>query len=102
MARVAFGITITVCGAGLWFALEEFRYLAPYGKDLFRTRGFVICGYVAALAIDLFAFLYWTCRRLGLGDTGRKLRRLEREVHRGTAFDNELAERLRRQREGSA
>ena len=100
MARIAFGLTISIGGATIWLALDEFRYLAPYGEGLARSRGIAIGGYVLALAFDLFAFLYWICRRLGLGDVGRKLRRLEGEVERGSTFDSELAERLQRQREG--
>ena len=102
MARIAFGLTISIGGAALWLALDEFRYLAPYGHSLLKSRGFAITAYVAALAFDLFAVLYWICRRLGLGDAGRKLRRLEGEVRRGDTFDGELAERLREQREGRA
>ena len=101
MARIAFGLTISIGGATLWLALDEFRYLAPYGDGLMRSRGLAIASYVLALAFDLFGFLYWVCRRLGLGDAGRKLRRLEDEVQRGTTFDRELAERLRQQREGN-
>ena len=102
MARIAFGLTISIGGAGLWLALDEFRYLAPYGDGLLATRGFAIVSCVLALAFDLFAFLYWICRRLGLGDAGRKLRRLEGEVRRGATFDSALAQRLREQREGRA
>ena len=102
MARIAFGLTISIGGAAIWLALDEFRYLAPYRDGLLETRGWAIAAYVAALSFDLFVFLYWTCRRLGLGDAGRKLRRLEGEVRRGATFDRELAERLREQREGRA
>ncbi len=102
MARIAFGLSISIAGAAIWLALDEFRYLAPYRDSLFKSRGFALVTYVAALSFDLFAFLYWICRRLGLGDAGRKLRRLEGEVRRGATFDKELAERLREQKEGRA
>ena len=102
MARIAFGLTISIGGAGLWLALDEFRYLAPYGDGLLATRGFAIVSCVLALAFDLFAFLYWICRRLGLGDVGRKLRCIEGEVRRGATFGSELAQRLSEQREGRA
>lgn len=102
MARIAFGLTISIGGATLWLALDEFRYLAPYGDRLMASRGITITAFVLALAFDLFAFLYWICRRLGLGDAGRKLRRLEGEVHGGRTFDTELGDRLRDQREGKA
>ena len=100
MARIAFGLTVSIGGAAAWLALEEFRYLAPYRDEIAARYGAAILGYCLALAFDLFVFLYWLARRLGLGDAGRKLRRLESEVHRGTTFDGELAERLRDQREG--
>lgn len=102
MARIAFGLTIAIGGATLWLALDEFSYLSPYGDRLAANHGFAIGAYIAALAFDLFAVLYWMCRRLGLGDAGRKLRRLETEVRRGATFDSELADRLRAQREGRA
>ena len=102
MARIAFGLTISIGGAALWLALDEFRYLAPYGDRLLAGRWLPITAYVLALAFDLFAVLYWICRRLGLGDAGRKLRRLEGEVHGGATFDAELGSRLRDQQEGKA
>ena len=102
MARIAFGLTLAVGGAAAWLALDEFRYLAPYRNELVRDYGWVIAAYVLALAFDLFAVLYLACRRLGLGDAGRKLRRLDVEVRRGKTFDTELAQRLRQQEEGQA
>ena len=100
MARIAFGLTLSVAGTACWLALEEFRYLAPYRDEIAARHGAAIAAYCLALAFDLFAFLYWLSRRLGLGDVGRKLRRLEGEMRRGSTFDRELAERLRDQREG--
>ena len=100
MARIAFGLTLAIGGAAAWLALDEFGYLAPYRNELLRDYGWVIAAYVFALAFDLFALLYLGCRRLGLGDAGRKLRRLDGEVRRGKTFDAELAQRLRRQEEG--
>ncbi len=102
MARIAFGLTISIGGATAWLALEEFRYLSPYRDELARQFGAAIAVYSLTLAFDLFAFLYWLCRRLGLGDVGRKLRRLEGEMRGGTTFDKELAKRLRDQKEGLA
>ena len=102
MTRIAFGLTLAIGGTAAWLALNEFRYLAPYRDELWRGYGWTIVAYVSALAFDLFAVLYLACRRLGLGDAGRKLRRLEAEVRRGKTFDVELAERLRRQEEGQA
>ena len=100
MARIAFGLTLSLVGTACWLALEEFRYLAPYRDEIAARYGAAIVAYCLALAFDLFAFLYWLSRRLGLGDVGRKLRRLEGEVRRGSTFDSELADRLRDQREG--
>lgn len=102
MARIAFGLTLAVGGAAAWLALDEFGYLAPYRNELLRDYGWVIAAYVLALAFDLFAVLYLACRRLGLGDAGRKLRRLDGEVRGGKTFDTELAQRLRQQEEGQA
>ena len=102
MARIAFGLTLAIGGAAAWLALDEFRYLSPYRNELLRDYGWVIAAYVLALAFDLFAVLYLACRRLGLGDAGRKLRRLDVEVRRGKTFDTELAQRLRQQEEGQA
>ncbi len=100
MARIAFGLTLAIGGAAAWLALDEFRYLAPYRDEMLRSYGGVIAAYVLALAFDLFAVLYLACRRLGLGDAGRKLRRLDGEVRQGKTFDVELARRLRKQEEG--
>ena len=102
MARIAFGLTLAIGGAAAWLALDELAYLAPYRNELLRDYGWVIAAYVLALAFDLFALLYLTCQRLGLGDAGRKLRRLDGEVRRGKTFDAELAQRLRQQEEGQA
>ena len=102
MARIAFGLTLAIGGTAAWLALDEFRYLAPYRNELLRDYGWVIAAYVLALAFDMFAVLYLACRRLGLGDAGRKLRRLDGEVRRGKTFDTELAQRLRQQEEGQA
>lgn len=102
MARISFGLMLAIGGAAAWLALDEFRYLAPYRNELLRDYGRVIAAYVLALAFDLFAVLYLACRRLGLGDAGRKLRRLDGEVRRGKTFDTELAQRLRQQEEGQA
>lgn len=102
MVRIALGLTVSIGGTAVWLALEEFRYLAPYRDELARNYGFAAIAYALALLFDLFVFLYWLCRRLGLGDAGRKLRRLENEVRRGTTFDRELADRLRKQEEGEA
>lgn len=102
MTRIALGLTISIGGAAAWLALDEFQYLAPYRDELAARYGLVVAAYVGALALDLFVFLYWLCRRLGLGDAGRKLRRLEGEVRTGSTFDVELAARLRQQEEGDA
>jgi hypothetical protein len=102
VARIAFGLTLSIGGATAWLALDEFRYLAFYRNELLRSYGWIIMAYVSALSFDLFAVLYLACRRLGLGDAGRKLRRLDREVRQGKTFDAELARRLRQQEEGRA
>ena len=102
MARIAFGLTLAIGGAAAWLALDEFRYLAPYRDEMLRSYGGVIAAYVLALAFDLFAVLYLACRRLGLGNAGRKLRRLDGEVRQGKTFDAELARQLRKQEEGRA
>lgn len=102
MARVALGLTISICGSVAWFALEEFSYLAPFRDNLTRRHGTVIAAYGLAAGFTVFALVYGLCRRLGLGDAGRKLRRLEDEVRRGSTFDSELAERLHDQRQGDA
>ncbi len=102
MARIAFGLTLSIGGVAAWLALDEFRYLAPYRDELLRGYVWVMAAYVWALAFDLFAVLYLACRRLGLGDAGRKLRRLDGEVRQGKTFDAELARRLRQQEEGGA
>ncbi len=102
MARIAFGLTISIGGVAVWLALDEFEYLAPYRDELAVRHGPVVAAYACALAFDLFAFLYWLARRLGLGDAGRKLRRLEGEIRQGSTFDSELARRLREQKEGQA
>ena len=102
MARVALGLTISTCGSVAWLGLDVFSYLAPFRDDLTHEYGTVIAAYGLAAGFSVFALLYGLCRRLGLGDAGRKLRRLEGEVRSGSTFDSELAERLHHQREGDA
>lgn len=100
MARVAFGLSLSILGVVAWLALEEFRYLAPHRDAIARRYGAVIAACCLALWFDLFVVLYWLARRLGLGDVGRKLRLLEGETRSGSTFDDELAKRLRDQQEG--
>ncbi len=100
MWKIALGLTISISGCAAWLALDELVYLAPYRDALMRAHGGAILVYGSALAFDVFFGLYWACRRLGLGDAGRKLRRLDGEVRRGETFDSELALKLRRQEEG--
>ncbi len=76
MARVALGLTISICGSVAWLALEVFSYLAPFRDALTDQFGTVIAAYCLAAGFEVFALLYGLCRRLGLGDAGRKLRRL--------------------------
>ncbi len=102
MARIAFGLSLSIGGVAAWLVLDELSYLAPYRDALVREHGLVIVAYCGALACNCFALLYALCRRLGLGDAGRKLRRLEREVQRGRTFNEEVADRLRLQRQGEA
>lgn len=100
MVRVAMGLTVAICGVAGWLALEEFRFLAPYRDELAARHGKVLVACGLALAFDVFSATYGLCRRLGLGDAGRKLRRLEGEVRSGATFSEELAGQLRRQEEG--
>ena len=102
MIRIAFGLTLAISGAAAWLALDSFAYLAPYRDQLLRSHGWTAAAFAAALTFDLFALLYLACRRLGLGDAGRKLRRLDSELRHGKTFDEELAQRLREQEEGQA
>ena len=100
MVRVALGLTVAICGVAAWLALEEFHCLAPFRDELAARHGMAIAACGLALAFDMFSASYGLCRRLGLGDAGRKLRRLEGEVRSGATFSEELAGQLRRQEEG--
>ena len=100
MWKIALGLTISISGCTAWLALDELAFLAPYRDALLRAHGGAIAAYCCALLFDLYFGLYWACRRLGLGDAGRKLRRLDGEVRRGLTFDRELALRLQRQQDG--
>ena len=84
---------------GLWTVFQLSR---PRPGRFDRPLRTVIALYGLAGGFVVFALLYGLCRRLGLGDSGRKLRRLEDEVRSGSTFDSELAERLHNQREGDA
>ena len=75
--------------------LGELRFLVPYRALIFGPYFSSIVLYAGTLFVNVFAAVYFVCRKVFLKDTGRKLAHLEKQLRSGLSISDELAERLR-------
>jgi hypothetical protein len=94
MMAQAFVITSVVMLAVLFYLLDACRFLIPYRDVLIRDYGREIAVFAGLVFLNLFAVIYQGARILGLKDTGRKLRHLEKQVRSGDAVGGDLSGRF--------
>lgn len=94
MMAQAFVISSVVMLALFFYLLGACRFLIPYRDVLIRDYGREIAVFAGVLFLNLFAIAYQGSRILGLKDTGRKLRHLEKQVRSGDAVGGDLHGRL--------
>jgi hypothetical protein len=94
MIAQAFVITSVVMLAVFFYLLDACRFLIPYRDVLIRDYGREIAGFAGLVFLNLFAVIYQGARILGLKDTGRKLRHLEKQVRSGDAVGGDLSGRF--------
>jgi hypothetical protein len=94
MISQALLITCVVMLALLFYLMDACRFLIPYRRVLLRDYGLVMAAVSALAFVNLFAVIYGACRIVGLKDTGRKLRHLEKQVRSHDALGGDLAHRL--------
>ena len=76
-------ITIAILLAlGFWL-MGELKFFVPYKLVLWRAYATPILGYVAILAVNVFAAAFVFIRKFFLKDTGRKLSHLDKQLHVG-------------------
>jgi hypothetical protein len=94
MIAQALVITSVVMLALFFYLLDACRFLVPYRDVLIREYGRAIAVFAGVLFLNIFALAYQVSRVLGLKDTGRKLRHLEKQVRSGDALGGDLPGRL--------
>jgi len=87
--------TLLLLAAGL-FLLGECRFLVPYRGLLLERYGSAILGYTALLFVNLFTGIYAFLRMLRLGDMGRKLLHIEKQIAHDGGVASELSRMLER------
>lgn len=87
--------TILMLAAGL-FLLGECRFLVPYREALIHRYGAIILGFTATLFVNLCTGIYAILQVVRLGDMGRKLRHVERQIARDGSISSELSRMLER------
>ena len=88
-------LTTAIFLAGVFFLMEQCRFLIPYRHLLWVKYAGAIATFGTVLFVDLFAGLYLLSRKVFLKDTGRKLAHLEKQLRTGTSLSEELSERLK-------
>jgi hypothetical protein len=74
--------------------LEQLAFLRPYRSVLVRHYLPWLLGAMAVAFLNLCALSYLVIQRLRLGDTGRKLAHLERQLQSGDTIVRDLSARL--------
>jgi hypothetical protein len=94
MIAQALVITSVLMLALFFYLLDACRFLIPYRSLLISDYGQEIAAFAGVLFLNLFAVIYQGTRILGLKDTGRKLRHLEKQVRSGDALGGDLPGRF--------
>jgi hypothetical protein len=94
MIAQALVVASVVMLALFFYLLDACRFLIPYREVLIHEYGREIVAFAGVLFLNLFAIAYQGSRILGLKDTGRKLRHLEKQVQSGDPLGGDLPGRL--------
>lgn len=94
MAVNALFLTAMVLMALVLVLMGALEFLAPYRALLVHRYGMEIALFGLALFVNVFAAVYFICRKVFLKDTGRKLAHLEKQLRTGSPISAELAQRL--------
>jgi hypothetical protein len=94
MMAHALVMTSVIMLALFFYLLDACRFLIPYRDVLIRDYGREIAVFAGIVFLNLFAVIYQGTRILGLKDTGRKLRHLEKQVRSGDAVGGDLSDRF--------
>lgn len=98
----ALGLSLVVWGLlGMAF-MRHMEWMRPHMRLLLGAYGGWIALYLASAGLVGYAGIYWLVRKLGLGDLGRRMGVLGRDLGRDAAHDPELAAALARQRLGDS
>src|SRR6202165_3932452 len=76
-------ITIALLLALAFWLMGELKFFAPYKLVLWREYATPILTYVALLSVNLFAAAFVFIRKFFLKGIGRKLSRLDKQLHTG-------------------
>ena len=87
-------VTSALFMALLFYLMQECRFLIPYRTRIWSLYGDTILWFALILFLNVFAVVNLLCRKFLLKDTGRKLAHLEKQVHSGEGFSEELTRRL--------
>ena len=67
----------------VFWLMGELKFFAPYKLVLWREYATPILTYVALLSVNLFAAAFVFIRKFFLKGIGRKLSRLDKQLHTG-------------------
>lgn len=95
MAVNAFFLTAMFMMALVLLLMGELQFLVPYRTLLIHQYGWPMVAFATALFVNVFAAMYFVCRKVFLKDTGRKLAHLEKQLRTDAGISEDLAERLR-------
>lgn len=96
----ALGLSLVLWGLlGMAF-MRRMEWMRPHMGLLLGAYGGTLALYLGAAFLTGYAAIYWLVRKLGLGDLGRRMGVLERDLERDAAHDPQLAAALARQRTG--
>ena len=98
--RIATGLSLIFWVIFILLVGERLKYLEPYAKLLFAHYTWNVSLYLMTAIVTLYAFIFWLARRAGLGDLGGKLKLMDKRLAAGESHDDELAERMKRERMG--
>ena len=96
--QVAFGLTLAAVGAAAVLLPARLEFLRPWAGQFLAEHFWTAVPPAVTAVAALFSAIHWAARKAGLGDLGRKVEHIGRELGGGEAHDRELAEALRRDR----
>lgn len=98
----ALGLSLVVWGLlGMAF-MHRMGWMRPHMRLLLGAYGGWVALYLGCAFLVGYAGIYWLVRKLGLGDLGRRMGALERDLGSDAPHDPELAAALARQTQGDS